>query len=341
MRLLRRTIGWKIMIPTLLLLDILPVGCATRTTVVAVDIMKPAEVDLGSIRKLAVADFQGTGGPAVSNLVISKLIAGHRYEVLERDRFAQIVAELGLSQSDLVDPSTAAKIGEAAGVDALILGDVDMYQVSDEPAETRLRKRRVVGYRNECSRRGCDEVPVTSTYTISAPTSLRRGYVGVSFRVVKVETGQILAAKTSSRKWKGVNIEDPHPNNATVGPRPQSIILPSPSVILEQLTDEVAADLVGTISSRQIRIAAVWLPVDGVEPALKYLTDGLLKEAQEHLEGMLQRSRTLPAAFYYDLGLVYEVNGRLDDAEAMYKRAAALEPNELFIKAIRDVRQPR
>jgi Tfp pilus assembly protein PilF len=98
---------------------------------------------------------------------------------------------------------------------------------------------------------------------------------------------------------------------------------------------------VGTISSRQIRIAAVWLPVDGAEPALKYLNDRLPKEAQEHLEGMLQRSRTLPASFYYDLGLVYEVNGRLDDAEAMYKRAAALEPNELFIKAIRDVRQSR
>jgi Tfp pilus assembly protein PilF len=98
---------------------------------------------------------------------------------------------------------------------------------------------------------------------------------------------------------------------------------------------------VGTISSRQIRIEAVWLPIEGAEPALKYLNDGLPKDAQEHLEGMLQRSPTLPAAFYYDLGLVYEVNGRLDDAEAMYKRAAVLEPNELFIKAIRDVRQPR
>jgi tetratricopeptide (TPR) repeat protein len=55
---------------------------------------------------------------------------------------------------------------------------------------------------------------------------------------------------------------------------------------------------------------------------------------------MLKRSPTHPAEFYYDLGIVYALNGRLDDAEERYKRAIALEPsNELFFKAIQAARQ--
>jgi len=51
--------------------------------------------------------------------------------------------------------------------------------------------------------------------------------------------------------------------------------------------------------------------------------------------------RRHPAPFYYDLGLIYEINGRLDDAEAMHKKAAALEMNDIFLKAISSVRQAK
>lgn len=95
------------------------------------------------------------------------------------------------------------------------------------------------------------------------------------------------------------------------------------------------------ISPHQRQVQAVWLPTDGTEPALKYLNAGLPKEAQEHLEGMLQRAKSLPAPFYYDLGLIYEVNGQLDDAEAMYKKAAALDLNEMYLRAISSVRQAK
>lgn len=45
--------------------------------------------------------------------------------------------------------------------------------------------------------------------------------------------------------------------------------------------------------------------------------------------------------FYYDLGLLYEINGRLDDAEIMYKKAAALKMNDIFLKAISSVREAK
>ena len=338
-----RRIGRELTLSTLILLFIIFVGCATRPVVVKVDVMKPAEVDLGPIRKLAIAEFQGPGGSAVSNRMTTKLLAAHHYEILERARLARVIDEFALSQSGLIDAATAAKIGKAAGVDGLIFGEVDIYQAADERRVTPLRKTRVVGYDRQCDRKGrCYDVPISEEYSINAPTTVRRGHVSVSFRVVSVESGQVLAAKTASRKWEGVNIVDPRPGDeAIVASPPKSISLPAQSTILEQLADEVAAEMVGVISPHQRQVQAVWLPTDGTESALKYLNAGLPKEAQEHLEVMLQRTKSLPAPFYYDLGLVYEVNGKLDDAEEMYKKAASLDLNDMYLKAISSVRQAK
>jgi len=338
-----RRIGRELTLSTLILLFNIFVGCATRPVIVKVDVMKPAEVDLGTVRKLAIAEFQGPGGAAVSNRMTTKLLAAHHYGILERARLARVIDELALSQSGVLDAATAAKIGKAAGVDGLIFGEVDTYHVADERTVTPLRKTRVVGYDRQCDRKGrCYDIPISEEYSINAPTTVRRGHVSVSFRVVGIESGQVLAAKTASREWEGVNIVDPRPgNDAIVASPPKSISLPAQSTILEQLADEVAAEMVGVISPHQRQVQAVWLPTDGTEPALKYLNAGLPKEAQEHLEGMLQRTKSLPAPFYYDLGLVYEVNGQLDDAEAMYKKAAALDLNEMYLKAISLVRQAK
>lgn len=330
-------------------------GCAARPIMLSVDVMKPAEVDLRAVRKLAITDFGGQGGSTISNKVVARLVEGRRFEILERARLTRILEELALSQSGVVDAGTAATVGKAAGVDALIFGEVETYQVEDERGVTPLRKSRVVGYDTQCDRKGrCYQVPVEEDYTINAPTTIRRGHVSASMRVVDVASGQILTSKAESTRWEGVNILDPEPGRGpTIGgamalalmgqavPQAQSINLPAKSAILEQLSDAVVAKLVGVISPHRVQVQTVWLPVDGTEPALKYLNAGLAKEALEHLEGRLPLAQSYPAPFYYDLGLLYEVNGRLDDAEAMYKKAAALEMNDIFLKAISSVRQAK
>lgn len=131
-----------------------------------------------------------------------------------------------------------------------------------------------------------------------------------------------------------MNVQDPYPP-------PRSITLPAKPAILEQLTDEVATKLAGVISPHRLKIQTVWLPVDGTESAFKYLNAGLAREAMEHLEGVQSKSDSHFDPFYYDLGLLYEINGRLDDAETMYKKAAALEMNDAFLKAISAVRQAK
>lgn len=245
--LLQRGIGGRIVILTFMLGVFVSAGCAARPVIITVDVMKPAEVDLGPIRKLAIADFQGPGGPAVSNRMITKLLAARHYQILERGRLASVIDELALSQSGVIDAATAAKIGKAAGVDGLIFGEVDTYQVADERTVTPLRKTRVVGYDRQCDRKGrCYDIPISEEYSVNALTTIRRGHVSVSFRVVGIESGQVLAAKTASPEWEGVNMVDPRPgNDAIVASPPKSITLPGQSTILEQLGDEVAAEMVG------------------------------------------------------------------------------------------------
>jgi curli biogenesis system outer membrane secretion channel CsgG len=320
------------------------IGCAARPIPLQVEFEKPGEVNLGAVRKIAVADCAGQGGTQVSNRMIAGLVAGGRYEVLERSRLSRILEELNLPESGVVDARTAARIGKAAGVQALIFGEIEKYEVADERTITRLQKSRVIGSRPQCDKNGkCIQVPVSEEYTVNAPTTIRRGHVSASIRVVNVESAEILAAKTSSRTSEDINISDPQPHITTTGPKRQSSDLPGPNSTLEKLTDQVAGDLVGAISPHRVRRDTVWLPVAGADPALMYLRAGLVKEAQDHLELMLKApgSAGLPAAFYYDLGLVYTLNERPDEAEAMYQRAFTLDPTDLYARAIKAARQTK
>lgn len=63
--------------------------------------------------------------------------------------------------------------------------------------------------------------------------------------------------------------------------------------------------------------------------------------ALAHLEGIHRQSLHPSDLFHYGCGLLYEISSRIDDAEAMYKKAAALEMNDIFLKAISSVRQAK
>jgi len=83
-------------------------------------------------RRLTVAvtdfsDFQGATSD-LSRYVAERLTTvfsqSGRVSVVERRRLTQVLAELGWSQSDLLDPAKAARVGQMAGVDAVIVGTV-------------------------------------------------------------------------------------------------------------------------------------------------------------------------------------------------------------------------
>ncbi len=121
--------------------------CSTQSTI-WVDRIKPATVYMPGVRKIAIVDFKGPeqSGSHIASLLQSKLMETQYYEILERDRLARILEEQKLSMTGIMTEATASKIGKLLGVDALVFGEVPMYQVEpDEIGSEKVEKKEGTG----------------------------------------------------------------------------------------------------------------------------------------------------------------------------------------------------
>src|SRR5258708_852180 len=83
-------------------------------------------------KKVAVIDFtdlQGTtsgelGKYIAEQLTVNLVIGKREFSVLDRANLKSILAEHKLTAKGLIDPDNAKKLGQFAGVDALILGNI-------------------------------------------------------------------------------------------------------------------------------------------------------------------------------------------------------------------------
>jgi len=65
---------------------------------------------------------------AVTELFIADLFATQKYMLMERAALDKVLQEQGLSQSGILDPATAVRIGNLTGVDAAFVGSVTEYE---------------------------------------------------------------------------------------------------------------------------------------------------------------------------------------------------------------------
>jgi curli biogenesis system outer membrane secretion channel CsgG len=146
-----------------------PLGCADQDLVM--DVQRCSEV-----QRLAVLPFADGPGPsglnsgsAVAGFVLDCLVQGGRYQLVERSRLKAIMDERELQAADLIDPATAAEVGKAAGVDAVITGSVSQYD-SDK----------------------------TVVYIHIIPVITRSYRVGATVRIIDVNDGMIIYANSES-----------------------------------------------------------------------------------------------------------------------------------------------
>lgn len=71
-------------------------------------------------------------GKGISDMLIDRLVNDGTYRVIERNEINKILNEQNFSNSNRVDPSTAAKIGHILGVDAVIVGDITQFGRDDQ-----------------------------------------------------------------------------------------------------------------------------------------------------------------------------------------------------------------
>jgi curli biogenesis system outer membrane secretion channel CsgG len=116
-------------------------------------------------------------GKGVTDLLVSYLVKDASYSVIERKVLDKILAEQNFSNSDRADSSSAAKIGKLLGVDAIIVGSVTQF--GNETKNTG-----VGGVGAGLGRVGLGGFGQKQSKAI----------VGLTARIVDVNTGEILAA---------------------------------------------------------------------------------------------------------------------------------------------------
>jgi TolB-like protein len=76
-------------------------------------------------------------GQTLTEMLITALIQGDRFNVMERVQLEKILEEQSLSQTGVIDAETAIEVGKLSGLEGVIVGSISQLKTSIE-ADTRL-----------------------------------------------------------------------------------------------------------------------------------------------------------------------------------------------------------
>jgi curli biogenesis system outer membrane secretion channel CsgG len=216
------------------------------------------DFDYGTVQSQSAAMFGSNidVGKGIADLLVSDLVRAGDYTIIERKALDKIMAEQNFSNSDRADPTSAAKLGKLLGVDAILVGSVTQFG-------NETKKTNVGGGGGSWGAFGIGGVGHSNT----------KANVGISARLVNVDTGEIIAVADgmgqSSRSstsllgggggWNGFgggNVDFGSSNFQS------TIIGEATKTAVNQLADELNGD-VSKIQPRTITIDGVVASVDG------------------------------------------------------------------------------
>lgn len=344
--------------PVLLMMLII-FGCKTM---VPVKVRKPAELNVGSARTIAVLDFDFSGswdfsagekdtkklkdiisavikkknnkmpdpdkaypGRRVSEQFIAKLVQNGYYTVIERSKIEEILQEQSLSLSGLVDENKVVQVGNLAGAQAMITGS-GSYSVKDEGEwETYKEKIKKDGKKVEVEKQ---------RYKIE-----RKVNVQITFRIIDISTGSVIASKTNKQAnysdgWSGIDSKytstgDDEEAAAKGLPDWQPIVSDLVSSLLNNTVNQIAPHTV--TEKREIESG----DSKKMESALEYAKRDMWDEAREIWLEVLNKkpNKEDKTAATYNIGLYNEIFGNLDRAEEFYENAYKLSKDSKYLDA--------
>jgi tetratricopeptide (TPR) repeat protein len=229
------------------------------------------------IRKIAIMDFTPPSkNPDAGRIVTDSLLsyitahAGSDVKILARDVLGAILKEIELGQAGLYDIESAKKAGKLQGTDVFIFGSVLNYNVEKTPWEGSKTESIVVGKRTVPNRayelwfmgvRGKPskeelmnappaniEEEIRETVKYKVGTEKKRATVGVSFRVIDVEQGEVVITKTIRKSHEATGDYSEGVAFANIKYKPLEI--PADSEILEKVTQDVITELSYEVVSR-------------------------------------------------------------------------------------------
>ena len=150
--------------------------------------------------------------------------------------------------------------------------------------------------------------------------------VGVNFRLVSVQTGEIRASDSNAKS----NTKKYYPHKGKI---------PAADQILDNLSESVLNKFIPLITPYQVSVSKEFEEGnDMVDQGIEYAQKNLWDRAKDIWEAEVQKDPGNSPALY-NLGIAYEVMGDLDKAEQLYNKALDIEPNELYMEAVSNIRQ--
>jgi curli biogenesis system outer membrane secretion channel CsgG len=322
--------------------------CGTSTRV---KVLKPAELDVGAVKKVAVLDFDFKGswdfadekkkdkeikelarillkdmfkgkkppnpkkaypGSTVSDRLVAKLVNNQYYTVIERKELSKILQEQALSLSGVIDANQAAEVGKLLGAEGLIMGS-GTYNVQDRGQWETYKEKKVEKKRYRIFR----QVDVKFTY-----------------KIVNITTGTIVASKTNSAstgrnksaKYSSTGKNEKEAMNNIPAWRP--IVDDMVDKVLNQTLWQVAPHYV--TESREIEEG----DSEQMEIAVEYAKRNLWEDAREvwdmvAADQSAEKEDRVGAT--YNLGLYYELTGDLDVAERLFDKAFKMSGDSKYL----------
>lgn len=302
------------------------VGCAATT--IQVPRLKPAEVNLGPVKKVAIGKIEGAGGEDVSDRLTQAIMACGKYEVLDRQHMDAIAKEKQLSADD-----PGAGYGPVLGAAALIFGRItkDGWQEG------------VTADQQTCQQ-GKQSFPCT-TYTRAGQHT-----TAVNFKILSAVSGKVLATKLitgAAGTKKEVQVQDVKTTNALAV---ASIIPPidNPEGFRDGAIAELVTDFMKMIAPYTITVSVVLYeqksPASkvGVSAAKAGNWAAAIDAFKTALQdGAADEDPEVPARAHYNLGVALGYAGSYDEGVAEIQKAMNAKPDDVFQREIRSIQQFR
>ena len=311
-------------------------ACAPK---VHLEFARPAQVDIAGIERVAVVDFRGWAGREAAAALLTSLVEEKHLRVVERKRLRRVMEEHALASAGVTDRESATELGELLGVDGMIFGEVTVYAMEEERGTEKVEKKVWTGeYEldeegNVVTEKGLfgieTQKKITKTELVDERYRVQRGAVTVDFRLVRVATSEVIAARsftrTHDKKALGANAI------RRLEPKQQ---------VLNRLMGKVVGRFAGAITPSRGRVKRSFAKTKGEagKRGIELAKAGLWVEA---VEAFRQEVAARPGAgAHYNLGLGLEALGDYESAEAAYLEAARMAPKEKqFTGAVREIRE--
>lgn len=284
-------------------------GCSS-TVLIPVSLQRPAETDLSAYKLIALGNFQGNLGGAFYERIKQGLVESpSHFQVLDRSRLDQVLRELRLSQSDLVDARHRVKVGRLLGASALITGWLNStYSEGIQSSQMK------------CQSQVCVIYQTTGVLKISG-----------SMDVIDLQTGQILKSKI---------LNDTCQNSAL------SMNGPPVHVDANVLAEECLSKQVN-IFMRSVSIwsEVVIAPFEKdralpeIDRGISYARAGEMAEAANIFSSIARASESSKsvggksiATAYWNAGLAYLYTRKYDNAIYSFKKAFSFNQDEKYLQ---------